>query len=208
MKKFARLSILTILILTFFSCSNEELKNNDNLASEELVLELGNDIDLINIVSKSTDFSKSLIEKMRSNYVSNKSINESNFKEVLSEIGIKQSYNEYIEDVTQHINNIKNKYSELNTLSEEDLNIIINDLLVEQRNLIFTTYKSNDCDVQFQNTISEIHSTYDSSLVLCGVAAIFGGPAGGALCAGAATVIAIAQTAAAIDAHTVCTNNQ
>lgn len=210
MKKFVRLPILTILIFTYFSCSNEELQNNDNLTNEELISQLKRDIDLINIVSKTTDFSNLLIDNLKSNGVNKKyeSINESNLTVALSEIEIIDYYNKYLEDIAQHVNNIKNKYSQLNKLSEEDLNLIINDLLVLKRNLPDNAYKSNDCDAQFQDAMTQIHATYDSTMVYCGIAAIVGGPVGGAICAGAATVVAIAQTAAAIDAHTICTHNQ
>ena len=66
--------------------------------------------------------------------------------------------------------------------------------------------KANSCDSEFQSAMSSIHETYDSSLVVCAAIGLFAGGGPGILCVGVATVVAISQTAVAIDTHTNCVN--
>ena len=71
MKNIYNSLLVVLLTLVTFSCSKEEVQNNEGLSAEELAFELKNDIDFNEIISKNADFSSLLINKLQNYKIEN-----------------------------------------------------------------------------------------------------------------------------------------
>lgn len=68
--------------------------------------------------------------------------------------------------------------------------------------------RGKTCQEQFNEAIQEIHESFDNGLLTCAAVGLLTGGSGVLPCSSVVTTIAIAQTAAAIDANTTCKQNQ
>ena len=114
-----------------------------------------------------------------------------------------------LEEMSEKLALIKQRYPELQNFSEYDLDEIFNEasIIIRSKEPLYFSNRT-DCDEQFQETMSGIHRRYDRSIAICGVAAILTvNPGTFVVCGAIATGIAIYDTAGAIDAHTACMQN-
>ena len=148
MKNTNRILIVLIAALFIFSCSRND--DHINLNTEDLANELKSDIDLNSMVMKNSEFSNLLISKLQEgnhSFTQDMEINK-----IMSDIGISKEYSNYLKETNTHIQNIRNRYSNLNILSEAELLSIINELSILDNNTSSQYLRVvTDCDAQFQS---------------------------------------------------------
>lgn len=218
MKTLKIFSFGLVALLFMTSCENEELNQQEESlkTNNELVQLLKNDTDFINYFNKTQSLKQNLflkqLEVQKNNHYKKSTSELEDLKDVSLYLNLEDNFfDNYFNTIQINLDAIKLKYSDLSNKSEEDVIEIFQNTWLEltfDKEISNTYARTSSCESEFQATMSSIHSTYDSSLVTCAAIGLFTGGGPGVLCAGVATVVAIAQTAAAIDAHTVCSQNQ
>tara|TARA_B110000967_G_scaffold111433_1_gene114063 strand:+ start:496 stop:1134 length:639 start_codon:yes stop_codon:yes gene_type:complete len=210
MKDINKTLLMLVLASITFSCTKDESQTEEGSIVEELTFELKVDPDFNAIISKNSNFSSLFLEKIEKIRLTKEysSIEDVNIHDLMTELGINDSYNKHIEDVNNHFVNIRDKYPNLNLLSEYELKSVYDELssdsIIISNSLL---RRPANCDDQFQSDMQTIHDQYDTAVAMCTVATLVSGGLA-APCFVFAVANTVFQTSVAIDRHTICTQNQ
>ncbi len=207
--KFRFLTITIFITSLFFtSCQKEEdILDNETITTADLLTPIGlsSDQDFIKMIEMSIQFRNKFINAVEPNLrdVKVNITSQSTIAEISNTLKLDDSVVIIYETrMNQKLNILKNRYPELEDMSEKEITNLFQDSAMSIYN--YPTPQGRSCDSDFEDAIGVIHSDFDNGLTVCLGIALFTGGGGLAPCAAVVTGVAILETAVAIDQHTLC----
>jgi hypothetical protein len=201
-----RYKIILVLAIssTLSNCNKNENINQTQEDISALKQSIKNDNDFKQLTIENFEFSEKLIKKLKKSKIN--LIETGNSEQTLKNLGFYEEYKLHTLKVNEHLSNIKRKYTNINSLSENELLFALEDLKLVYKNNINHLQKTSlvdECDDKFEADFHTMHAEYDRAVTWCTVLTLltFGIASP---CYGVAVTDAIVSKVVAIEEHSRC----